>query len=80
MTREGFTAFSERRGRLERLLRAYGWRGTTEELLSRVDARLLRQQEIIEVTAAARDPLYQRMLAQGLDRLLESARSALDDI
>lgn len=75
--REGFTAFDERRSRLERLLVAYGWRGTLEDVLTRVDARILRQVEIMRATAEAGDPAYERMLAEGLDRSLEEARREL---
>lgn len=75
--REGFTAFSKRRERLERLLRAYGWSGTTEQMLTRVDARLRHQVTTMRATAAAGDPAYQRMLEQQLDHALESARAQL---
>lgn len=80
VTREGFTSFSERRERLERFLSAYGWEGTTEEVLSRIDARLHRQTETMRATAAAGDVVYQRMLNEGLDRLLESARLHLASV
>ncbi len=75
--REGFTEFSARRERLERLLRAYGWSGTTDQMLTRVDAPLRDQVATMRVTAAAGDPAYQRMLAQRLDLALESARAQL---
>jgi len=74
VAREGFTAFSRRRERLERLLNAYGWEGTPEEVLRRIDARLQHQVETMRATARAGDAAYQRMLDQGLDLLLESAR------
>ncbi len=75
--REGFTALSERRERLERLLRAYGWSGTPDQMLTRVDARLQHQVTTMRATAAAGDPAYQRMLDQRLDHVLESARAQL---
>jgi aminoglycoside phosphotransferase (APT) family kinase protein len=75
--REGFTALSQRRERLERLLAAYGWAGSTDEVLARVDARLRHQIQTMRATARTGDLTYQRMLDQGLDRLLESARSHL---
>ena len=77
VAREGFTAMSSRRERLERILGAYGWQGTSEEVLTRVDARLQQQIQAMRATAGAGDPAYQRMLDQGLDQLLESARSHL---
>ena len=75
--REGFTAFSRRRERLERILTAYRWEGTTDALLGRIDARLQQQIVTMRATASAGDPTYQRMLDQRLDHVLESARSQL---
>lgn len=75
--REGFTAFRERRARLERLLAAYGWEGTTQDVLTRVAARIGQQVEIMRATASFGDPVYIRMLAEGLDRVLEDARLEL---
>ena len=75
--REGFTAFSKRRERLGRLLRAYGWSGTTEQMLTRVDARLRHQVTTMRAIAATGDPAYQQMLEQQLDHALESARAQL---
>ena len=77
VAREGFTEFSERRVRLERLLNAYGWEGTTEDVLRRIDARLRHRADAIRATAEGGDPVYQQMLASGLDRLLECARKNL---
>ncbi len=77
VAREGFIALSRRRERLERFLRAYGWNGTTDEVLARVDARLSHQIQVMRATARSGDPTYQRMLDQGRDQLLESARSHL---
>lgn len=73
VTREGFTAFSKRTERLERILRAYRWDGTTEEVLERIDARLQHQIQTMRATASAGDPAYQRMLNQRLDHVLEAA-------
>lgn len=72
--REGFTALAQRRDRLERILSAYGWQASVQEVLARIDARLSRQIQSMRATAAAGDPAYQRMLNQGLDHVLESAR------
>jgi aminoglycoside phosphotransferase (APT) family kinase protein len=77
VSREGFTALSTRRERLVRILDAYGWQGTTQEVLARVDARLLRQISTMRVTADAGDSPYRRMLEQRLDHQLEIARSQL---
>lgn len=67
--REGFTALSQRRERLALFLRAYGWPGTTDEMLSRIDARLQRQIETMRATASAGDPAYQRSFTSGSTRL-----------
>ena len=75
--REGFTAFSRRRERLEVILSAYGWDGTTDEVLGRIDARLQHQILTMRATAIAGDRAYQQMLNQRLDHVLESARSQL---
>lgn len=75
--REGFTAFSTRRERLKRLLDAYGWEGTLEEVLGRIDARLRTQIETMRATALNGDAAYKRMLDRGQDHLLQSAREQL---
>lgn len=78
--REGFTAFSARRSRLERLLTAYGWQGTTQDLVQRVDARIHHQITVMRATAAKGDPAYRDMLVRGLDGHLESARRDLQTL
>lgn len=77
VAREGFTALASRRERLERILNAYCWQRTADEVLALVDARLQRQIQAMRATARAGDPAYRRMLEQGLDQLLESARAHL---
>lgn len=78
--REGFIDFSRRRERLERLLGAYGWSGTTADMLARIEVRIADQVEAMRATAAAGDPAYEQMLAAGLDDRLESARTGLADL
>lgn len=78
--REGFTAFSARRERLLCLLDAYEWRGSLDEVVARIDARLLTQVEMMRETASSGDPAYQRMLDRGQDRLLETARDQLGSL
>jgi aminoglycoside phosphotransferase (APT) family kinase protein len=77
VVREGFTAFSKRRERLEQILTAYGWAGSADEVLGRIDARLQHQIMAMRATASAGDPGYQRMLSERLDQVLETARSQL---
>lgn len=74
---EGFTAFGERRTRLERFLQAYGWDGTTNDVLELVRQRVQKQRDVIRSVAATGDSTYQGMLAHGVDRNL---RAALDDL
>ncbi len=78
--REGFTAFSQRRGRLEVLLEAYGWAGSTDDVITAVDARLSHQIETMRATADQGDPAYREMIQRGQDHLLESARGSLADL
>jgi aminoglycoside phosphotransferase (APT) family kinase protein len=77
---EGFTAFEQRRDRLETFLAAYGWAGTTDEVLALVDARLAKQVEVMRATAAAGDPAYRAMLLRGQDKLLDTARRDLGKV
>ena len=77
---EGFTAFEQRRDRLEFFLAAYGWKGTTDEVLALVEARLFKQVEVMRATATAGDPAYQAMLLRGQDKVLDSARQDLGEV
>ena len=77
---EGFTAFGERRARLETFLRAYGWAGTTNEVLELVRRRVQMQLDVIRSVAANGDETYQRMLAHGVDRNLQAALGELETI
>lgn len=74
---EGFTAFGERRARLETFLRAYGWAGTTADVLELVRQRIQTQRDLVRSVAANGDQTYQRMLVHGVDRTLQAA---LDDL
>lgn len=74
---EGFTAFNERRARLETFLRAYGWDGTTSDVLELVRQRVQTQLDTMRSVAANGDATYIRMLSYGVDRNLQTA---LDDL
>ncbi len=78
--REGFTACTQRRARLEVLLTAYGWEGATDEVIRLVDDRLLRQIEAMRATAERGDPAFTAMLHRGQDLSLEAARQGLADL
>ena len=77
---EGFTAFDERRQRLATFLAAYGWQGSTRDVLHLVAARLEARIRLLRVMASAGDHAYQRMLALGRDADLQSALDELSDV
>jgi hypothetical protein len=78
VAQEGFTAFSQRRERVERLLGAYGWTGTTDDILVRVATRLVTHLETMRMVARSGDETYRAMLDRGVDRHLEAALADLD--
>jgi aminoglycoside phosphotransferase (APT) family kinase protein len=80
VTTEGFEELGRRRARLERMLAAYGWTGSADDVLSRVAARVRHQITTMRRTAAEGDPVYQWMIEQGRDRLLEQAIEELGDV
>jgi aminoglycoside phosphotransferase (APT) family kinase protein len=67
VTSEGFTAFDERRARLDAFLDVYGWQGTTNEVLEVLARRLDQHVRMARATAEAGDAAYQRMVALGRD-------------
>lgn len=74
---EGFTAFEDRPRRLRLLLAAYGYDGAIGDLLEAVQARLVDHIEGIEELAGAGDPLFGRLLDDGVVANLERARAEL---
>ncbi|BBH69578.1 hypothetical protein ACTI_62630 [Actinoplanes sp. OR16] len=74
---EGFTAFSERPRRLRAFLAAYGWGGTTTDFAATTQNRVRGWARTVRETAAAGDPTYQGMLANGVDATLEQAADEL---
>lgn len=70
---EGFHAFETRRSRLERFLGAYGWTGTTGDVLRLVTTQVEARIDAVHATAEAGDDTYRRMLEAGVVRHLESA-------
>jgi hypothetical protein len=77
---EGFQAFSRRKSRLERFLRAYAWDGTLSAVVDRVGRLLDKQVSVMRAVASSGDPAYEAMLRRGQDRLLERARAELADL
>jgi hypothetical protein len=77
---EGFRAFGERRDRLAIFLGAYGWDGTTNDVLELVRQRVQSQPDVISKVAANGDKTYQSMLAHGVDRNLQAALGDLNTV
>ncbi|WP_238490954.1 phosphotransferase [Actinoplanes flavus] len=74
---EGFTAFAERPRRLRLFLDSYGWEGSTTEFITIVRQRVSASAEGIRRAAAAGDPTFVRMIANGVDTDLETAVTEL---
>jgi hypothetical protein len=79
VSQEGFTAFDERPRRLRLFLDSYGWSGSGQEFVRIVQQRVTASADGILRTAAAGDPAYQRMIANGVERDLRVAVIELDD-
>ncbi len=77
---EGFTDFARRRERLEAFLLAYGWQGSTSDVIELVAEKLQTHIRVLRETASAGDRTYQRMIELGSDRDLESALGELADL
>jgi hypothetical protein len=78
--REGFTAFSARPRRLHRFLAEYGWAGTMDDFLDVVRARIGAHSACVRTLAAAGDPLFARLVRQGVLDNLGIALAELDEI
>jgi hypothetical protein len=77
--REGFTAFDDRPRRLRLLLDSYGYDGTVGVLLEAVQARLEDHIRGIEELARAGDPLFQRLIDDGVITRIERGLVELAD-
>jgi Phosphotransferase enzyme family len=82
---EGFTHFADRPRRLRLLLDAYGYAGTVHSVLDAVAERIKAHARDVRGLAAAGDPLFARLIQEGviegLDRALtelEADRQALE--
>jgi aminoglycoside phosphotransferase (APT) family kinase protein len=73
---EGFTAFADRRRRLELFLSVYGWSGSVAEMVELVAARIREQLAVVR-RVAGDDPTYQRMIELGRVRDLQTALAEL---
>jgi hypothetical protein len=77
VTAEGFTDFAARPRRLDRLLRTYGWTGTTADFLDVVQARVEAHARGIRDLAASGVEAYVRLLSQGVPDALDQAIAEL---
>jgi aminoglycoside phosphotransferase (APT) family kinase protein len=72
---EGFTDFADRPRRLRLLLSSYGYSGSTDTLLAAVQARIAAHAAGLREGAEAGDPLFGRLVddgvIDGLDRALD---------
>jgi aminoglycoside phosphotransferase (APT) family kinase protein len=72
---EGFTDFADRPRRLRLLLSSYGYSGSTDTLLDAVQARIAAHAVDLRERAEAGDPLFSRLVVDGvidgLDRALD---------
>jgi len=75
--REGFTAFADRRRRLDVFLDAYGWAGQVTDLLIVLDSRLEAHIDGLFRLARDGDPLFQQLVEQGAASDMQIAREEL---
>lgn len=78
VTAEGFTDFDSRPRRLRRFLDVYGRPGDSRAFLEVVRARTKAHAEGIRGLAAAGDPLFEKLLHQGVANDLDRAIAELD--
>ncbi|MHB8449665.1 MAG: aminoglycoside phosphotransferase/kinase family protein [Mycobacteriales bacterium] len=80
VTAEGFTRFADRPRRLRLLLGAYGYPGTVHIVLEAVRERINNHARGLRELAASGDPLFTRLVADGvidgLDRALVQLRAS----
>jgi hypothetical protein len=77
VAREGFTSFGSRPARLRLFLAEYGWTGTTGEFLDVTQARIRAHADGVRSLAATGDPLFTRLIAQGVADDLDTALAEL---
>jgi hypothetical protein len=78
VAREGFTDFGSRPARLRLFLAEYGWTGTTGEFLDVVRSRICAHAAGVRSLAAEGDPLFTRLVEQGVAGDLDTALAGLD--
>ncbi len=76
---EGFNRYAERPRRLRLLLDAYGYDGTIGTVLHAVQARIREHAESLRELAAAGDPLFTRLVDDGVVDGLDRALAQLEE-
>jgi Phosphotransferase enzyme family len=79
VAREGFTDFGSRPARLQLFLAEYGWTGTMGEFLDIVRTRICAHAAGVRNLAAAGDPLFTRLVVQGVADDLDTALAELNE-
>jgi aminoglycoside phosphotransferase (APT) family kinase protein len=77
---EGFRDFARRPERLRRLLAAYGWEGTVEDLRPVMVDVVVRHIRQVEVIAASGDPAFRRLVDDGVLDSLQAARAEVESV
>jgi hypothetical protein len=80
VTREGFTDFGARPGRLRLFLARYGWTGTGSAFLEIVAARLHTHAARVRALADGGDRIFAQMVAQGVADDLAIALAELQQV
>lgn len=75
---EGFTRFAERRRRLRMLLDAYGYTGTIHAVVEAVQSRINEHARSLRKLAAGGDPLFSRLVHDGVIDGLDRAMAELN--
>jgi Phosphotransferase enzyme family len=79
VAREGFTDLGSRPARLRLFLAEYGWTGTASEFLDVVRARICAHTAGVRGLAATGDPLFTRLVEQGVADDLDTALAELGE-
>jgi Phosphotransferase enzyme family len=77
---EGFTRFAERPRRLRLLLDGYGYTGTIHTVLEAIRSRMSEHARSLRELAAAGDPLFTRLVREGVIDGLDRAMAELAEI
>ena len=77
---EGFRDFGKRPQRLRRLLAAYGYEGSVEDMRQLMVERVVVHIRDVEILASDGDPAFQRLVGDGVLELMQSALVEVESI